>query len=191
MTIGKKSFELYIKGEKEVRDKANIRDDHVSTDPFRVFKEALRRAFAFLLKRPYRFKEVQTDVRLPECTIRYENRTTGVIVSYEWGGSPSVVVSRLASTGSTFDEEEFGLKVFIIERCPEKVDLLERKEGDHDIEQTLIDYAQVLKECGHDVLTGDFEVFPKLSKLLAAEQRQENLRMFGSETGETPKRNKH
>jgi hypothetical protein len=178
-------------GEIEMTHKPNIRHDKVSSDYFSLFKKATRRAFAFLRTPRYGFKEVQTVVHPPECTIRYENRTTAVIVSYEWAGSPSVVVSRLAATGSPFDEEEFGLKFFVIERCPEKLDLLERKPSGHKIEQLLIDYARILKECCHDVLTGDFQVFPKLNKLLAAEQRKENLRMFGSESGETPQRDKH
>lgn len=46
-------------------------------------------------------------------------------------------------------------------------------------------YAQTLEQCGHDVLTGDFTIFPKLRKRMTAEQRKINLKVFGSETGET------
>ena len=169
-----------------MRKKSHI-VEKTPSDPFGPFKEATRKAFAFLRAPAYRFNEVETVCHPPECIVRYENRTTEVIVSYEWGGTPSVVFLRRDQKSSPSDEEQFGLKFLVMERCPEALDCLEAKGRGNDIEQVLIEYAQILKKCGHEVLTGDFQVLPKLKKLKAAERRKANFRMFGSETGETPK----
>lgn len=158
------------------------------SDPFSSFKKATRQAFAFLRAPAYKFNEVQTVCHPPECIVRYENKTTGVIISYEWGGTPSVIVSRLDMTHSPVEEEQFGLKFLVMERCPEELDRIEAKGSGDDIAQVLTEYAQILKKCGHEVLTGDFQVLPRLNELIATERRKANLEMFGSETGETPKR---
>jgi hypothetical protein len=171
---------------KKMRSKSRT-EDKVLSDPFTSFKKATRQAFAFLRAPAYKFNEVQTVCHPPECIVRYENKTTGVIISYEWGGTPSVIVSRL-HPDLPVEEEQFGLKFLVMERCPEELDRIEAKGSSDDIAQVLTEYAQILKKCGHEVLTGDFQVLPRLNKLIIAERRKTNLEMFGSETGETPKR---
>jgi hypothetical protein len=160
---------------------------HDKVDAFSSFKKATRKAFAFLRAPAYKFDEVQTFCHPLECIVRYENKTTGVTISYEWGGTPSVVLSRRDPTASPVEEEQFGLKFLVMERCPEDLERIEATGPREDIARVLTEYAQVLKKCGHEVLAGDFPVLPRLNKLITAERRKANLQMFGSETGETPK----
>lgn len=160
---------------------------HYTVDAFSSFKKATRKAFAFLRAPAYKFNEVQTLCHPPECIVRYENKTTGVTISYEWGGTPSVVLSRRHPTASPVEEEQFGLKFLVMERCPEDLERIEGRGPGEDIAKILTEYAQILKKCGNEVLTGDFQVLPGLNKLITDERRKANLKMFGSETGETPK----
>lgn len=53
------------------------------------------------------------------------------------------------------------------------------------LEDVLNDLAQLLKECGHDLLMGDFQFAPRLRELEEAAERQANLETFGSEDGTT------
>ena len=154
------------------------------TDSFGEFKKAARAAFAFLASPPYNCQEHQTVIRPPECSINYLNKTTGVTVSYEWGGSPSVVLTKLKHGSALISEgEQIGLKFIVMERCPSRVDRFDRNVGD-DLEGTLKDHAQILKECGYEILTGDFEMFPRLKQLAIEEEYRANLELFGSGTGE-------
>lgn len=155
------------------------------TDPFGSFKQSTRETFKFLMKPSYDFTEDETIVHPPECNIRYRNATTGVTVSYEWGGRPSVVLTKLDRRGkSVWDGEQVGLKFLVMERCPSVANRFQ-PEYDVDPDELLREYARILEECGQDILSGNFEDLPKLKKLVLAEQRKANLEMFGSETGET------
>lgn len=62
------------------------------TDAFGPFKKGTRSAFSFLLQAPYNFKEVETITHGYECTIRFENSTTGVLVQHEWESTPWVIL---------------------------------------------------------------------------------------------------
>lgn len=138
---------------------------HDKVDAFSSFKKATRKAFAFLRAPAYKFDEVQTFCHPPECIVRYENKTTGVTISYECGGTPSVVLSRRDPTASPVEEEQFGLKFLVMERCPEDLDRIEGRRSGEDIAQILTDYALILTKCGHEVLAGDFQVLPRLNKI--------------------------
>jgi hypothetical protein len=173
----------------EIMKRPALKGKKETSDPFTLFKKGTAKAFAFLIT-DYGFTHVDTTVHRPECVIRYRNETTGVTVSYEWGGTPSVILSRLNRTATDVSEaDEIGLKFLAMERCPNGA-----LAGDYErlksqsIEEVLSDYAAILRECGTDILTGDFQIFAKLRKLVEAEQRKVNLEMFGSETGETRKR---
>jgi len=155
-------------------------------DPFTSFKDATAKAFSFLVT-DYGFKHIDTIVYVRECAIKYRNETTGVIVSYEWGSAPWVVLARLKDPIDFSVVERMGVRFILMERCPsDLVDYGEEQLKGQDLEKTLNHDADALKRCGHDILTGDFQVFPKLRKLVEAETRRLNLDYFGSETGETP-----
>ena len=156
------------------------------TDHFGPFKEATRKAFAFLLEGPYDFKEVETATHLPECMIRFENSTTGVFVQHELRSTTWVILSKrnLTKPGPWWYEETFGLNFVVMERCPSAVDRVIPKDSDN-LDDVLNNLAQLLRECGHDLLMGDFQIAPKLRELKAAAERQSNLETFGSEDGQT------
>lgn len=159
------------------------------TDPFAFFKKATADAFHFLVT-DYGFEHVSTTVHVPECAIKYWNETTGVTITYEWGGAIWVDLTRLKRMPAEVVEgERYSLDILMLERCPNK-DIrqfysLDKEQTSEYIERVLQVYANALKECGRDVLTGDFRIFPKLKKLAEDVLRQRNKELFGSETGET------
>jgi hypothetical protein len=158
------------------------------TDPFAFFKEATADAFHFLVT-DYSFEHISTTVHTPECAVKYWNETTGVTITCEWGGAIWVDLSRLKRTPAEVVEgERYSLDILMLERCPNKdiSHFLSDKEWSNEhIKKILLDYADVLKECGHDVLKGDFQIFPKLKNLAEDVLRQRNKELFGSESGET------
>lgn len=159
-----------------------------SSDPFDSFKNATRQAFAFLKKPAYGFSEEEVVTHPPECVVRYRNRTTGVTVAYEWGGSPSVVITKLYHKPElAWHGEEVGLRFVVLERCPLLLDRFDQIDR-QNLDKTLREYARVLKECGDELLHSNFAEFRKLIKLVRDQQRKANLEMFGSESGETIKR---
>lgn len=155
-------------------------------DAFGPFKKGTRSAFSFLLEAPYNFKEVETIVYGYECTIRFENSTTGVLVQHEWESTPWVTLKKrdLTRNGPWWYDESFGLRFIVMERCPTALDRVFPKHFDK-LEDVLDDLAQLLKECGHDLLLGDFQIAPRLRELAEAAERQSNLELFGSEDGTT------
>jgi hypothetical protein len=156
-------------------------------DPFAFFKEATAEAFSFLVD-DYGFVPVSTTVHAPECEIKYWSKTTGVTVTYEWGGVIWVDLSRLErTTAEAVENERYSLDVLMLERCPDReVKALQPSEAESSnqyVERVLPTYAEVLKECGLDVLAGDFRIFPRLKKLSEEVLRQRNKELFGTETG--------
>jgi hypothetical protein len=167
----------------------NPKKEKESSDPFVFFKKAAVDAFGFLI-RDYDFEHVSTTIEPPMCEIKLSSRTTGVTVSYEWGGVPWVVLARLnVGPEGEVEAERYGLHILLEERCPDRAveySLKHREYRDSDIETMLNHYARLLREFGEDILNGDFEVFSKLKSLAERSLREENLRLYGSETGETP-----
>ena len=155
-------------------------------DPFAVFKQATADAFNFLNE--HGFEHVSTSAHAPECEIKYQNETTGLTITYEWGGVAWVDLSRLQRTSAeVVEDERYSLDVLMLECCPNR-DInefypSEDESPDQYVERVLLDYAQVLKECGRDILRGDFRLFPKLKKHAENVLRQRNKELFGSETG--------
>ena len=138
------------------------------TDPFGSFTKSTREAFKFLLKPSYGFKEDQTIVHPPECDIRYRNATTGVTISYEWGGTPSVVLTKLdRGARSVWDGEQVGLRFLVMERCPSVINRFQPEYG-NDPDELLREYARILEQCGQDILSGNFKDFALLKKLVLA-----------------------
>lgn len=160
----------------------------ISDDPFKAFKDAVSEAFSFLVAN-FEFQHISTNMNPPECEIKYRNKTTGVNIYYEWGGIPSVVLTRLKYTARGNTEADFvGLKFLAQERCAKKVFRTDYRFGEYtveDIKEILYEYANLLEACGQDILKGDFQVFPQLKRLAQKEERIINKELYGSERGET------
>jgi len=152
------------------------------TDPFGFFKRATADTFNFLVEE-YSFEESSSGVYPPECAIKYQNQTTGVTITYEWGGVAWVDLSRVD------DDERYSLDVLMLAcQLDRSIDEFYPADGESPneyIERVLRDYAQVLMSCGREILSGDFRIFPKLKKLSEDVLSQRNKEMFGSETGVT------
>jgi hypothetical protein len=109
-----------------------------------------------------------------------------VFVQYELESTPWVTLSKrnLTRNGPWWYDETFGLNFVVMERCPSAL-VRVRPEHFDKLEDVLNDLGQLLKECGHDLLTGNFQLVPRLRHLKEAAERQANLEMFGSEDGQT------
>ena len=160
-----------------------------TSDLFAFFQQTILDAFRYLGS-DFAFELISTSVHLPECAIIYQNDKTGVTVSYEWESEVWVALSRLDRyEGEVVDVERYGLEVLIEERCPDcKVNknLAEGNWTNDNLERIVREYASTLRQCGSEVLLGDFEVFPRLKLLTERRTRERNLKLYGSETGETP-----
>ena len=156
---------------KTTRPKAEKR----TTDPFAVFKQAAIDAFNFLIEN-YDFEQLSSSVHPPECAIKYQNQTTGVTITYEWGGALWVDLSRIS------DQEKYSVDILMLECQPERsiADFhpSESESPNEYVKRVLQKYAQVLKSCGRDILIGDFRIFPKLKNLSEEVLRQRNAEMF-------------
>lgn len=158
-----------------------------STDPFSFFQKAALNSFSFLIA-DYGFELISTNIHIPECAIRYRNKTTSVIVFYEWGAGVWVDLGRLKHTPEEIAEVEmYSLDLLIIKRCPEKIikqDFDFQQHSEMYIQKVTDEYADALQKCGDDVLTGDFRVFQKLKSLAKDEEHRVNKELYGSKTGE-------
>lgn len=151
-------------------------------DPFAVFKRTTAEAFSFLVD-DYHFEHVATLTNPPECAIEYRNDTTAVIVEYEWGGAAWVYLNRLQRKGDEVSRGEgYSLDVLMLERLPGRnIDEFRRSKDespDQYVQRVLPEYAHIIKECGTDILKGDFQTFPKLKKHAAEVLRQRNRELF-------------
>jgi hypothetical protein len=150
-------------------------------DPFVLFKQATAEVFKFL--EVYNFEHVSTSDHAPECEIKYQNETTGVTITYEWGGVAWVELSRLKrKRAGVVEDGTYSVDILILECCPEW-DIndfypSENESPSQYVKRVLQDYAEVLKECGHEILKGDFQIFPKLKKHAEDVLRQKNKELF-------------
>jgi hypothetical protein len=132
--------------------------------PFQKFIEAVLEAFQFLIE-DFAFELESIGDHAPECTVRFRNKTTGVEVTYDVPELPCVSVAQLNAKKSAWGKQ-YGLIYLIEERCPSQ-NLIGFQAETLTLAQfkpILRHYAQVLKECGSDILKGDFSIFPKLEK---------------------------
>ena len=169
-----------MKTKKSAAKKSKQRN--AQNDPFAVFKRSTDAAFGFL--HDYDFEKVSTSIHPPECEIKYQNDTTGVAITYEWGGVVWVHLSRLTRNGAeAVKEERYALDLLMLECLPNldinRLQPSEDETPDAYVERVLGEYATILKECGEAILNGDFRVFPKLKKHAAEVLRQRNKEMFG------------
>jgi hypothetical protein len=152
-------------------------------DPFAVFMRSTTAAFSFLVH-DYDCEKVSTSIHPPECEIKYRNDTTGVTITYEWGGVVWLDLSRLTrNSEEAVEEERYSLDVLMLE-CLPSMDInclrpSESESPDDYVERVLEEYARILNDCGDAILHGDFRIFPKLRKHAEEVLRQRNKEMFG------------
>jgi hypothetical protein len=151
-------------------------------DPFSFFKQAAAEAFGFLID-DYGFEKVSTKVQPPECTINFQNVTTGVTITYEWGGVIWIDLTCLRPTSAAVvADERYSVDVLMLECCPNR-NVREFYPSDDEsasqyVERVLGAYAHVLNECGRDIFRGDFQLFPSLKKHAEEILRQRRKEMF-------------
>src|SRR5689334_11879674 len=89
-------------------------------DPFSFFKRAADEAFAFMVD-DYGFEKVSTKAHPPECAIKYQNVTTGVTITYEWGGVVWADLICLRPTSAeVVEDERYTVDVLMLECCPNR-----------------------------------------------------------------------
>ena len=148
---------------------------------FALFEPAAREAFSFLIS-DYGFEHTGTVINVPQCEVLLRNTTTGAVILYEINDSPEVLLQKLTHTPPTNITvvEEYSVHFLIKERCPDKV--IQAVVDDWDLEtirQILNDYSAALKECGRDILTGDFSIFPQLKLRARKNQERKNRELYG------------
>src|SRR2546423_1488875 len=141
---------------------------NVMTNRFGFFKQAVSNVFESLF-RQYDFAHVSTTVETPDCVIKHWNRTTGLDITYELESSITVDLIQLERTlEETLERRSYDLLLLMELRRPD-IDRTQFYGGDKEwsndyVEKLLREYARFLKEDAHDVLSGDFTIFPELTK---------------------------
>jgi hypothetical protein len=159
--------------------------------PVSSFELAAAEVFEPFLKE-YGFARVSTIVHKPECVVKYWNRTSGIHIDYEAASSLMVDLVQLERTEEeTVDNRSYDLSLLMELRHPD-IDRTQsygsdKNWSDEYFKKLLQKYAAFLKEEAHDVLTGDFTIFPELKKLSAHCWRQKNKEYFGTYIGESPR----
>ncbi len=114
-----------------------------------------------------------------EATVTFASETVLLQIHLEAGCDPYVTVG--AKQG-----EQFGLNQIVGDQAPERAERLLRAPG--ETEGDLLErLADLTHELAADILSGDFSSFPRLRRVRARMTREENIRDWGTSTGETPR----
>jgi hypothetical protein len=162
-----------------------------SNDSFAFFKKATTEIFQFLIT-DFGFSYVETLEHIPDCVIKYQNRTTGIYVDYELKSYLSIDIVKLSHAATEVIEDKSYDLLLLMELRHPATDAHMFYGGENEwtneyLEQLLREYASFLKEHAQDVLTGDFSIFPELKKLSAYYRRQKNKEYFGTYSGGSPR----
>jgi hypothetical protein len=155
----------------------------------KFFESTVLDAFRFLVD-DLGFRHVETFDYSRERSVHFRNDTTEISVHDEAGCRPWVVLGRLDQGRVA---ESHGLFILLRLRCPEREVELECKStffGPSEYEElsrAIRVRAELVQKWALDILNGDFSVFPALRVLGAVHTREENIRDFGTSTGETPR----
>jgi hypothetical protein len=155
----------------------------------KFFESTVLDAFGFLVD-DLGFRHVETFDFSRERGVNFRNDTTDVSVHDEAGCRPWVVLGRL---DNGLVAESHGLFMLLRLRCPEHEADLECKStffgpsGYEELSRAILVRADLVQKWAADILSGDFSVFPILRVLGAVHTREENIKDFGTSTGETPR----
>jgi hypothetical protein len=152
------------------------------------FGQAALEAFRFLIDEHGYEHASTTSYANRECTVKFRGRLANVSTWYEVFSPPWTSIERL-------DREyvqDVGIQYLMEERCPELLPAEDAEDGGfgnspEEVRQVLQLHARVLREYGRDLLEGDFRIFPRLRQRQAVAMREQNRRLFGTSTGETPR----
>ncbi|MBM3150852.1 MAG: hypothetical protein FJZ96_01385 [Chloroflexi bacterium] len=125
------------------------------------FERMIDRTFGSL-EANYKFKRLETTFRRNGATVRYENATTGLVLSYEIGDEPWLTMVDLNNT-----KRKSTLGWLLVEqgvaKSPTPKEAFQQKTlGPESIEPFLQKMSSQLQEHGAEILKGDFSIFPKL-----------------------------
>jgi hypothetical protein len=152
-----------------------------SEDAFRIFENATRKSFDFLMT-DFGFSvdsptldESMSFADMLTCSVKYRNETTEIKASYTWyedlRGTPQIICGRLKPTedGNLVIAESYNLDMLIVERAPARALLTFPRDPIERIEKTMQAYASIVADCAQPELAGDFTVFPRLRNTLLSE----------------------
>ena len=137
------------------------------------FESAVLGAFQYLIS-DFGFCYLSTRVHMPECWSTFHNQTTSVVVHYEAGSPPWVVLARLEVIRDRTEVRDQAALAFLVHERSQNVSIPERPLNDEDLRRMIDLNARQLREYGEDVLRGDFRIFPRLEELAAENLRRRN-----------------
>lgn len=111
---------------------------------------------------------------MPECWSTFHSQTTAVVVHYEAGSPPWVVLARLEMVRGQILERDQSALAFLVAERSQKSSISGKPSNDEDLRRIIHLQAGQLREYGKDVLRGDFKIFPRLKELAAENLRQRN-----------------
>jgi hypothetical protein len=138
---------------------------------FQSFIEDVRRLFGYLVGE-LGFELAETRVISYECTVTFRKANlVAVTVARDAGALPWVMLTGNTGTPARYRSEEIPLDVLIATRCPERQRAVTGNfpVSDEVVREVLQYYADTLRHCAADILSGDVTGFRDLRKPVAEE----------------------
>lgn len=150
-------------------------------DPFGEFRQAVASSFAFLVADvgvvPAGETSSHRDIELP-----FARASLRVVVGYELGSEPWVYFAFMTTSGW----QNFGLHIVIEDRTGAREPLAQVATA-ATIQGKVQVLADLTREYGSHLWSGDTSSIPNLRRLRARFMREQNREMFGTSTGESPR----
>lgn len=150
-------------------------------DPFDDFRSAVARSFQFLVS-DFGFLAAGEAASHRDIEIRFSQATVGVVVGYELGSNPWTYFEIVTPGG----RQEFGLHLVLEDRLNTQAPL-EQVAAASTIDSKVQVLANLTRDHGRALLSGDASSTDHLQMLRAKFVREQNQQMFGTSIGETPR----
>jgi hypothetical protein len=150
-------------------------------NPFDEFRDAVAKSFGFLVA-DLGFADAGETSSHRDIEVAFVLGAVRVVVGYEVGSEPWVYFDFMTADG----RQSFGLHIVVEDRSGTQ-EPLARVAAASSVQAKVQALADLTREYGQPLLSGDPSSIQNLQRLRARFMREQNQQMFGTSTGETPR----
>ena len=150
-------------------------------NPFDEFRDAVAKSFGFLVA-DLGFADAGETSSHRDIEVTFVLGPVRVVVGYELGSEPWVYFDLMTADG----RQSFGLHLVVEDRSGTQ-ESLARVAAASSVPSKVQVLADLTREYGHPLLSGDRSSIQNLRRLRARFMREQNRQMFGTSTGEAPR----
>ena len=126
-----------------------------------AFESMVDKAF-WGLEAKYGFKKTETNFVNRTCTVKFQNKTTEVLLNYELGNTPWLTISEIHNMDNKSTLGWLLVELGIDETPKPEQAFHPTTLGESELGPTLEKMGQQIIKHGADLLKGDFAILPKL-----------------------------